>query len=97
MPKTTVLGPVCSPAVYRRAAPANQLGARVRTCEKIVWGPFAVIPAKAGRAKRALIPRRRDIQSFQYVAKGLDPGVRRGDDKKTIFSHVLRAKSLFLS
>ena len=37
------------------------------------------------------------IQSFQYVTKGLDPGVRPriqafrgrlGDDKKTIFSHV---------
>jgi hypothetical protein len=36
-------------------------------CEEIVREPFAVIPANAGRAKRALIPRRRDIQSFQCV------------------------------
>ena len=41
---------------------------------KIVWGSFAVIPANVG------------IQSVQYVTKGLDLGIHRGDGKRTIFS-----------
>jgi hypothetical protein len=50
---------------------------QLRRREEIVWGPFAVIPAKAG------------IRFFKYVTKGLDPGVRRGDDERTIFSQLL--------
>ncbi len=39
-----------------------------------------VIPADAGKAKRASIPRERYIHPFQNVTSCLDPGVCRSDD-----------------